>query len=438
MLAFFVAVLAAPQLRTLDSLPGLPGGPHSVAYALNEAGEVAGIAQGRRHDARPVVWRGGELVELGIIPGDVEGAAFGINDAGEVCGQSIGSGVLRAVLWRGGAIVDLGHLGVPAASATALNDAGMVVGNSYPAGGLYTHGFRWTRAAGMTDLGTLGGEYSAATCVDAAGNAYGVATDAAGRNHAVIWPAGGGPAQRLDALDQLGFSSIARGCSPSGIVVGDGYDLVLGERGFAWSAVGGLRLLPPPPGTTVRFAQDVNDAGQALVYGGDLRLWIHDLTAGSWTDAGAELPPFPRASLGAAYEINGAGQIAGHGYDFATGAPQSAWLLAPAPDGFGLGEPLPGVAGAPGSLGAAGLTPGATVRLFASRVAGSTAVPGCGSLSLDLHQPSLLAVTAADAQGVVQWLGVAAPAGLAGRRVLLQAAELSTCRVSNLSSVDFR
>jgi probable HAF family extracellular repeat protein len=438
MLALILADALA-QLRTLDSLPNLGTGRHSVAYALNDAGDVVGIAQGVNYATIPVCWRSGIVTELGIFPGDVKGVALGVNDAGQACGQSIGVGVIRAVLWSGGSVTDLGHLGVPVASATALNDAGIVVGNSYPAGSQFTHGFRWHPATvSMSDLGTLGGAYSAAGSVDDAGNAYGVATDAAGRPSAVIWPAAGGPAVPLDALGVLGQSSIARGCSASGLVVGDGYDFLLGARGFVWRAAGGFQLLPHPPGTTVQRVQDVNDAGQLIVHALDQRMWIYDLGSGFWTDAGAQLPPFPRASVSAAYQINAAGQIAGHGYDFATGATQSAWLLSLAPDAFALGEPFPALAGEPNALGAAGATPGAALYVAAGFAAGVTAVPGCGGLTVAIHAPVVRASGVADAQGVARWNGLVAPAALAGRRLLLQAVELAACRASNLTSADFR
>lgn len=439
MLALLLTVLAEPQLRTLDSLPGLPYRPYSFATTVNDAGDAAGAVQGPHNELVPVIWSAGLLHELPVLYGDFGGSVYSLNNFGSACGQSIGPGTVSAVLWSGGVVTDLGSLGVPSAAAIALNDAGIVVGNAYPLASQYTHAFRWDPSTGvMSDLGTLGGPYSAASSVDAAGNAYGVANDAANVQYAVMWPAGGGAAVRLDSFGKLDFSSIARGCSPGGIVVGDGYDIALGQRGFVWSATGGFQLLPQPPGTTIQRAQCVNDAGLAMVYGADLRLWIHDLQTGGWSVPETELPPYPRTALSAGYAINASGQIAGHGFDFVTGATQMAWLLSPAPDGFGLGEAFPAKAGATNALGAAGMTPGAVMHLVGGFQLGSTAVPGCGGSSVGIHQPVHLATRIADAQGVVEWSGVLLPQVLAGRRFLLQAIERPSCRLSNLSSVDFR
>lgn len=439
MLALLLTVLAEPQLRTLDSLPGLPYRPYSIATALNDAGDAAGAVQGPLNDLRPVIWSGGLLHELSVLPGDLEGSVHGLNNSGAACGQSIGAGHISAVLWSGGVALDLGHLGVPTSAAIALNDAGVVVGNSYPAGNLYTHAFRWDPATGvMSDLGTVGGPYSAASSVDAAGNVYGVANNVAAMQYAVKWPARGGAAVRLDSFGKLDFSSIARGCSPSGLVVGDGYDLALGLRGFVWSSTGGFRLLPQPPGTEILRVIDVNDAGQVLIHAADLRLWIHDLNADTWSIPEEQLPPFPRTALSSGYAINASGQIAGHGFDFVTSATQAAWILSPAPDGFGLGEPFPAKAGAANALGAAGLTPGAVMHLVGGFQPGTAAVAGCSGLQVGIHQPTLLDTRIADARGVVEWTGVVLPHLLAGRRFLLQAIERPSCRISNLSSVNFR
>jgi probable HAF family extracellular repeat protein len=56
--------------------------------------------------------------------------------------------------------VDLGTLGGTDSAALAVNDAGQVVGESMPRGDATVHAFSWTQAAGMVDLGTLGGSSS--------------------------------------------------------------------------------------------------------------------------------------------------------------------------------------------------------------------------------------------------------------------------------------
>jgi probable HAF family extracellular repeat protein len=443
MLAAHLVVLCSAQVHVQDSLADLGSGPYAAAFGINGVGDVVGTAQGQSRNTLPVLWSQGDIVRLPLLPGDTSGTAYGINSTGAICGQSVGGTLIRAVLWSGGGIQDLGNLGGGAsggiASATCINDAGVVAGNSYPPGGGLTHAFHWSPVTGsISDLGTLGGDYSAATCLDAAGNVYGVATDVTSAQSAVQWPTGGGPAVMLDSVGLFGLSSIARGCSASGMVVGDGFDFALGTRGFVWTAATGLQLLPHPPGTLLALARDVNDAGQVIVFGYDQRIWLHDLNTGGWLDLGASLPPFPHASLTTVGEINNAGQISGYGVHFATGSSLSAWRISPAPDGLGLGEPFPARAGALNALGAKGSAPFGTLLVVAGLAAGVASVPGCAGLTVGIHAPALLATATADAQGIVQLTNLLAPASLAGREVLLQAVELASCRASNLSAVTFR
>src|SRR5215469_969559 len=85
---------------------------------------------------------------------------------------------IRAVVWREGQIIDLGTLGGNQSAANAVNDRGQVAGfstNAVPdplsflyfilgsSNGTQTRAFLWDKHSGMQDLGTLGG-----------GNAYGL------------------------------------------------------------------------------------------------------------------------------------------------------------------------------------------------------------------------------------------------------------------------
>ncbi|GFJ89405.1 hypothetical protein Prum_030470 [Phytohabitans rumicis] len=84
-------------------------------------------------------------------------AALAVNNLTEAAGWStVDSGAVHAAVWRRGGVSDLGTLGGAESKATAINDRGEVVGSSQTATGVW-RAFRWTEAAGMTELDVLSG-----------------------------------------------------------------------------------------------------------------------------------------------------------------------------------------------------------------------------------------------------------------------------------------
>ena len=84
-------------------------------------------------------------------------------------------------------------------------------------------------------------------------------------------------------------------------------------------------------------------------------------------------------------------------------------------DGFGLGPPMPGVAGQPNTWTVSHATPGATVTVVAGSAPGSTAVPGCAGQHLDLAAQAEVGTAVADASGSADVV-VQVPAAAAGCR----------------------
>jgi probable HAF family extracellular repeat protein len=77
-------------------------------------------------------------------------------------------------------ITDLGFFG----HASDINNRGQVVGST--ASGGWTHAFLWEDGR-MTDLGTLGGDYSEASDINSRGQVVGYSYTASDEYHAVLW-----------------------------------------------------------------------------------------------------------------------------------------------------------------------------------------------------------------------------------------------------------
>jgi probable HAF family extracellular repeat protein len=103
------------------------------ASKINLFGDIAGFSNYAPLKARPVIFRGSTIVDLGDLGGD-DGQAWGINDFGNAVGYSLtGSGQWHAFLYRGGILYDLNELippgsGVELIAATAIDDLGRITG----------------------------------------------------------------------------------------------------------------------------------------------------------------------------------------------------------------------------------------------------------------------------------------------------------------------
>ncbi len=224
-----------PALYTVTVLPSL-GGKGMAAHALNDSGQIVGLAQTRDGRYHFFLWeRQTGLQDLG--PGE---ARLDINNAGRIAGTVEDANGNPQAFRRDPqvGIALLGTLGGRASAAAAINNRGQVVGRSETAGGSW-HAFLWDEAHGMRDLGTLGGAESEARAINDAGAVFGLADTPQQQFCPFVWDPNGGTAAVPSPAEYAMFNSLNNGCWVAGLypVPREGGYLVL------WSRERGLRKL---------------------------------------------------------------------------------------------------------------------------------------------------------------------------------------------------
>jgi probable HAF family extracellular repeat protein len=119
---------------------GTLGGPTGAANAINEAGEVVGLAD-TATSTDAFLWRNGQMIDLGTLPGHCFSGATSINARTQITASSFpcDGSAAHAVLWEnGGPMVDLNDL-IRRADLTLtgswINDRGEIT-----AGGVLANG----------------------------------------------------------------------------------------------------------------------------------------------------------------------------------------------------------------------------------------------------------------------------------------------------------
>jgi probable HAF family extracellular repeat protein len=233
---------------------------HSWGNDINDAGVVVGTSNlGYSSGSRATVSAGNAMVSLGLLyspapegpPPFVEGEsdAYAINNAGLIVGRSwtaLVGGSFHAVLWNAArAIQDLGTLGGNNSAAlhiysTArdINASGQVIGMSEIANGSRVeHAFLWTASGGMQDLTTLLGGVTNVVAINDAGQIAGDFTATSGETHAFLFTPGSG----LRDLGTLGGNaSSATGLNNHGQVVGSSKTTTGSTSAFLWTEDEGM------------------------------------------------------------------------------------------------------------------------------------------------------------------------------------------------------
>jgi probable HAF family extracellular repeat protein len=138
---------------------GTLGGASSFAYANNNSGQIVGDATTAAQADRATLFSGtgtGNL-DLGTL-GGFNSQAYGINDAGQIVGGAsiTDNSAIHATLFSGTGSnnTDLGTLGGTNSNAYAINASGQIVGNSFVTGNTANHAFLYSNGT-MQDLNDL-------------------------------------------------------------------------------------------------------------------------------------------------------------------------------------------------------------------------------------------------------------------------------------------
>ena len=331
------AVLWHKGLKMDIGTPGL-GGPNSVAFGVNERGQVVGEADTSDPNGEdfcgfnalgfgssattclPFLWQNGVMTQLPTL-GGANGVANMINNRGEVVGfaenntQDPGCPVFefKPVVWKNGKIQPLStYPGDPDGAALGINDNGQVVGVSGPCAafnpnlGLYlvdSHALLWQDGT-VTDLGNLGGDGgfggNHACAINNQGQVVGH-SDLTGDTtfHAYLWTKETGM-RDLDTL--LGdFASLALGINDRGEVVGASLDANFSLRAFLWEngVMTDLNaLIPSNSGLYLQLAESINARGEIIGFGQTSTGEVHGFLATPGNRAAAILSPASPASQG--------------------------------------------------------------------------------------------------------------------------------------------
>jgi probable HAF family extracellular repeat protein len=284
------------QDGNLTDLGTLASGVNSTAYWVNAGGLIMGQSENGAIDPvtglseqRAVVWKHGQIIDLGTIEGGSFSFPNAMNKRGHVTGVAqntisdsfsfLGLGTQsRAFLWRDGAMQDLGTLGGPDGWGASVNDRDQVAGFAYtdsvpnPVTNLPTqHPFLWESGV-MRDLGTLGGTFAVVGSLQSPG--AGASLNNRGQvigtsnligdltHHPFVWEAG-----HLTDLGTLGGQNAeAWWINEAGDIVGNAD--ISGDshnhHAFLWRR-GALTDLGVPAGQPCSTAIQINSNAQIIV-----------------------------------------------------------------------------------------------------------------------------------------------------------------------------
>jgi probable HAF family extracellular repeat protein len=334
-----VAEKSSAAMYSVTDLGSLPGDNYSYAEGINDSGQIVGYSYVNggpsAPNGRPVpsegvyhafLYTNDQMTDLGTL-GGTQSIAYGIDNAGQIVGAAFNSAQnSHAFLYAGGIMNDLGTLGGPNSYATAVNAAGQITGYSDLTGSssgdsLY-HAFLYTGGQ-LNDLGILS-PYT---------DSNGVQINSSGQ---II---GGLYSTSLDSNSFLynngGMTNLTTVTSLAAVTAFNDHGQYTGYKTSGQSYIyqnGSLTYLGSPDGFDAAMPYAINNSGQivgALETGGtsfNAFIWSNGLLS----NLNSDIEPSSGWTLQEATAINDNGQIVGYGLN--PSGDVHGFLLTPVPE----------------------------------------------------------------------------------------------------------
>jgi len=158
-------------------------------------------------------------------------------------------------------VTDLGTLGGNYSYPKGVNSTGDVVGISTVAGDASYHSFLWTATGGLQDIGTLGGDSAYAVAINSSQQIIGTSTTADGYSHNFFWS----PSTGMVPFGNGRLVGINLSGEVTGVAIGSDSQL----HSFLWTAATGKVDLGLAKGEKSAEATALNDLGQVVGVAGN-------------------------------------------------------------------------------------------------------------------------------------------------------------------------
>lgn len=259
------------------------GGFYSQGFALNDSGQVTGIA-GSPHDG----WEGhafisnsdGKSTDLGTLRRDFFPRNGSNNDSGgtllggrsiNASGQVAGTYMAEDGYYRGflshvnGSLTDLGSLGGKHSFANGINDAGQVAGSAQAADG-HIKAYITSPSGELTALSGLGdGTYSSGLGINAAGRVTGFTRISNGFGNDVFHAFVTNPSGQMTDVGTLGGNdSYGIGINDAGLITGASTTAEGSSHAFVTNKKGDMIDLDVLGEKYSSTGVDINNAGQVV------------------------------------------------------------------------------------------------------------------------------------------------------------------------------